>query len=858
MKKHPLTLTLITLFLFVASPVLFADVFQGEAGFDPNDLTITPSFGFDHLLLKDGGYDNPVGAPAVPHQQVHVALPFGVQALGLNILQVETMELPGAYDLKPTTKARPISSELKTVEFFKDGSIYGQDSFYPQTRGELAASWDLYGQDFVTLKLYPIQYNPKTQKVLFATRIVFEVIYQEKDNPIQKTFNFSNKTKKHLMGLKQSFAFNPAGVLPILSNSSRAPGDTEYVIITTPSFKNAFQPLADWRTQMGIPAKIVETTWIYSNYTGSNNQAKIRNFVKDAQANWGTLYFLIGGDSSHVPCSYKQISFDNIANDTYYADYDDDWIIEAFIGRACVNNNSQINTFVNKALSYEKTPPSQFGDTACFLGFDANSMYHGEEATKIIEKRYLPSYTVFCKEYDSEPGAHKSDVTGYINQGQNLIAHLDHGDFNYIGAGLTNHGGSYSINEAKGFNNGFKQSSFNTVSCLTAKFTTNCWAENFVLDDTGGITYVGNTSYGLFDIGNYASLSQLYQQNWFQALWEKNVYLAGEVLALSKNMHYPSDTNHKFCWYELHLLGDPALHTWTKDPKDLTVTHATSINTGSQTFNVNVKDSGANLEGALVCLMKGTEVYNYDLTDASGNVNLTIDPATVGTMTVTVTARNFKYYEGPVNVTAGTLNPQIYGVAPKCGLEAGATFVTVTGANFTADVKVKVGGVLCTGINVINSSSLTCNTPAGANGWEDVLVSNSIGSDTLVDGFRYFPALGLPFNAADIHTEALDAPVDVTLIFSGSSQAAFMSFYSFGNGPVTTPYGIMGLSIPFYNLISMSLNTQGYQLVPLTIPAGYGPLDLYIHSLGPNGSGQGVWAYGGNDPSQSIWIHLNN
>ena len=44
------------------------------------------------------------------------------------------------------------------------------------------------------------------------------------------------------------------------------------------------------------------------------------------------------------------------------------------------------------------------------------------------------------------------------------------------------------------------------------------------------------------------------------------------------------------------------------------------------------------------------------------------------------------------------------------------------------------------------------------------------------------------------------------------------------------------------------------------LPAGYGPLDLYIHSLGFDGAGKVVWAEGGNNPNGtgSVWYHLNN
>ena len=88
----------------------------------------------------------------------------------------------------------------------------------------------------------------------------------------------------------------------------------------------------------------------------------------------------------------------------------------------------------------------------------------------------------------------------------------------------------------------------------------------------------------------------------------------------------------------------------------------------------------------------------------------------------------------------------------------------------------------------------------------------------------------------------------------------YLAFFSYGGGPQTTPYGTMGLDFPFYYLFSSNLNTQGYALIPLTLSAGFGPFDFYIHILGLDSGGNIVWSTGGNNPngSGSVWFHLNN
>ena len=206
--------------------------------------------------------------------------------------------------------------------------------------------------------------------------------------------------------------------------------------------------------------------------------------------------------------------------------------------------------------------------------------------------------------------------------------------------------------------------------------------------------------------------------------------------------------------------------------------------------------------------------------------------------------------------------PTVAGIEPRYGVEAGGTPVTVTGANFTASpsMAVEVGGAACTSVTWVNDTTLTCVTPAGTNGWEDVSVSNAYGGDTLTGGYRYFPTGGDPFNGTDIPTGSMDTPETVALIASGQPSEAHVFFVSLGGGPLWTEYGWMGLDYPIYRMLPGTFNPSGYRIITLGFPSGFGPLDLYMHCLSYTELGAVVWAYGGNNPngSGSVWFHLNN
>jgi hypothetical protein len=81
--------------------------------------------------------------------------------------------------------------------------------------------------------------------------------------------------------------------------------------------------------------------------------------------------------------------------------------------------------------------------------------------------------------------------------------------------------------------------------------------------------------------------------------------------------------------------------------------------------------------------------------------------------------------------------PTITSISPNSGGTAGGTAVTITGTNLTTTTGVTFGGVAATAVTVVSATSVTCNTPAGAAGAVDVVLSTGSGSVTSTNGFTY-------------------------------------------------------------------------------------------------------------------------
>jgi len=656
-------LIIAVLFLGAGLAPLTAGSIQETEIFAQSDLVITRQFGFDVVEIAEGDALVVTGSPRVPCRAVNVAMPAGFQNAFVRVIDASIVELEGRYDLMPCARPRRISNPAQGNPFIKDESVYGSNVRYPGPIVEIMGRWDLAGQEFVTLRFLPIQYNPVTGKLHLANSVTYAIDYSIDPGHVQRTCNLSPISRTKTVAKLERMAVNPEAVaVPLWSgNASRAlpAGNFEHVVITTTAYEHEFDTLVDHYTLTGLPSTVVTTDWIYANYSGSSNPEKIRAFVIDANETWGTIYVLIGGDSSKVPYHTIYLKGDNIPNDTFYSDYDADSKCEVYVGRAAVDSTTEISTFLTKTMAYMLSPPSGFGDEAFMMGFDLDSVTPTEDLMKYIISHWMPAWVDLDREYDSESGDHESDVKGYINSGQNLINHSDHCNWNIVGVGSTRHGDHLSISECQAFSNGDRRGIMCSLGCWPGAYDySDCWGEEFFKDSNGGgVGFVGNSRYGWYWPGSSGGYSCLYNRKYYKVLWEPtyNYYHAGEALGESKNDTPPQDTTKWYIFYELTLFGDPAVPLWTDVPTALNCTYTTTIDPGLQSYTVDVESGGNAVEDALVCLSKDGQVYERGVTDSAGKATLVINPIDGGTMDVTVCAQNHLIDFGSCSVSNGTL-----------------------------------------------------------------------------------------------------------------------------------------------------------------------------------------------------------
>ena len=106
-----------------------------------------------------------------------------------------------------------------------------------------------------------------------------------------------------------------------------------------------------------------------------------------------------------------------------------------------------------------------------------------------------------------------------------------------------------------------------------------------------------------------------------------------------------------------------------------------------------------------------------------------LGPATVRVTTAAGT------YTAPQTFTY--MPASVSSIAPNVGVAAGGFQITITGAYLALTTGVTVGGAPCTGVTVVNATTVTAMTPAGTLGIADVVITGGKGTITVLGGYRY-------------------------------------------------------------------------------------------------------------------------
>lgn len=660
--------------------------------FSLDDLTFSVSEGYDVVYLQGCEVTNQVGEPQLPVKLVQMVVPSGSEIKEVVVVSSKSEFLPGRYEILPAQPPRILSLGPGPFPVAEPrDQVYKQREEYPHRIAECTGGGFLAGYQLVNVLICPVRYLPAEKKIRFYSELELSIRWSPGGRealPVGKRTPAARQTYSSML---ERVVSNPQGMgLNLrpqeIAKSMLGPGDYEYVIITDITFVTSFQPLADWKTQKGIPTKIVNLGWVCSHYSGTDSAEQIRNFIKDAYQNWGTLWVLLGGDTNVIPrriawafdCEAGIASDENfIPCDLYFSDLDGDWNAngnlihgevddsidlypDVFVGRASCSSAGEVQAWVNKVITYEKNPPVDYPTKMLFLAeiLWSNPYTNSALSKELIDQKYVPpQFDPITKLYEDLGNENWSTTMTALNDGQNIVNHDGHCWYTVMGVGS----GSLNHSDMDNLTNHPRNSILLSIGCWPAAIDYDCIAEHFVNNSNGGgVAFVGNSRYGWGSPGNPKyGYSDRFDQQFYASLFERNVYHIGATVADMKSFYVPfsrQENVYRWCQYQINLLGDPEMPIWTDTPGSMMVHHPDTVIAGSTRFPVTVlKGSGDSqpVPEALVCLMKGEELYQRGLTDQQGQIVFDVSPSTPGALLVTVTAHDFLHHADSAWVISG-------------------------------------------------------------------------------------------------------------------------------------------------------------------------------------------------------------
>ncbi|KPK64708.1 hypothetical protein AMJ83_00480 [candidate division WOR_3 bacterium SM23_42] len=305
------------------------DIMDGE-----NGLHKIMMADFSNLLVP--------GKPMLPARVFTIALPPRADVISVDISGNNGIELPGTYKIEPAPSVAPChknnpvpmgshSDWQKNYE-----STYSSDAAYPEQVGKYLGTGQLRKYKFARVAFFPFVYHPKSGRLFYYRNCEVTINYSLSTNGQANTMGLQQMLSDRVADDRASQLFvnyNEAKYWYTPQRINPARQTHDYVIITTDALQDTISYLVAWKQYLGYSVNLVTTTWITNNYTGTDMQQKIRNFLIDKYIDWGIHYVLFVGNIDVIPMRY---CFPNpndhnpnsefcTPTDYYYADLTGNW-----------------------------------------------------------------------------------------------------------------------------------------------------------------------------------------------------------------------------------------------------------------------------------------------------------------------------------------------------------------------------------------------------------------------------------------------------------------------------------------------------------------------------------------------------
>lgn len=650
--------------------VIKAETVSHTFKFSESDFAITAS-DTDSLIISSikgvATYPDP-SQPGIPTLGKNLALSANETVKEVTYTLSKRLIRSGV-DLKNAPMAIPMSMTIDDVVTPPGGYAA---NVYPSTNCALSKCYRIGGVNIASLLVTPFVFDAQNRNLYFVDSLQVEL-----ETEASMARNIIPGTTASQMELLEATVENTSFLdrvditLPPVEEDDYC----EYLIITKENFKNAFQPLADWKRKKGVPSKIITVEEIETQYFADSTHMRIKECIKEMYENNGLNFVLLGGDIETIPAQYCCVEGAKagdpvyIPADIYYACLDDIvWdtngdgkaatkrdnvsiIPNINVTRITVESVADIQTFVNRIIEYEKEP--EFSHTLLQAGAKLHQYLPGEAmADKIyndVINGIIPIERV--KYFDTCHQDQYFQTLGFTNileSGHQFAQVISHGSPERY---TTDRGLEFfNVETALRLNN-IGHTLLTTTSCDTNQFDLEeigiqspCLSEALMRNPNSGIIgYLGSSRSGWYNSSNSPTIewSTSYEKDFYERLLNTETQFPrvkhfGALVNFIKHTHISfleNDMIYRWLHFSINALGDPETPIFNTYPIENTSATAEFDENGTL-----VVDTG--IDGAKVCVSSSDNACAYFYETSNGSQISTFDTG-FGTFDVWITKQNY-------------------------------------------------------------------------------------------------------------------------------------------------------------------------------------------------------------------------
>jgi hypothetical protein len=780
-----------------------------------------------------------IDQPDLPVYIYKILLPGNTTINSYSIEAIKEIELEGSFNIEP--KKKLWTQFTKKAELKQNTGQYSKDKQFPEQAVKYLGVKHFNGLPIAHFAVYPLRYNAQNGKLHFIKQIQlsistmqdsYQAIKPERLDSSQKTAisEYVAKSFRNRNDLNEVTVVEDVDAFEIKQlQEDLGPGLIErYIIITNESLKDAFIPLAEWKTRKGVLAVIRTVEWICEQYPNGVDEAeKIRSFIQRAYQKKGTKYVLLGGDIDIVPTREITTNECTFAADYYYSDLDGTWnddqdnifgeavdnvdgYPEVYVGRIPVQTNEEVQRFIYKLFNYEKLTNivnEAFPENVLYIAANLENDNDGRDLIMNHIDPYInPDFTRKLITQNDDIGSSPDVAIAELNKNYAIIFSETHGSYHTVRPGARN-SNIYNYHLVDLYDQ--DPSFWYVASCHTNDILRRSFSEVYLLaENGGGVAYIGNSSFEHPFSGIYL------EKEFYRLAFEEEHYHLSEAHFLSRLPYlgyigWEGPT--RVIVFSTIVLGDPEMPLWTDTPQTFLVVHPDSLAAGENQFTVQVKNAvdETPVEQAKVVLYRNDDVYKTCITNDSGIVNFDEDIYKLGTVNITVTKRNYIPFESEMIIYD----------QPVPRIELKQYFVDDGG---NQNQQCEPGETINLTLKVVNEGSQAVEQNLTANlNCSHPLVSMEIDE---IDTAITLQSLESVFIGPFRFTISAELPADTTLLFETSFDA---DTNKAGSGSILLDAGLPELYI-----------TGQSTFKPTGFPANYSGIKLELFNFGTGAATQ--------------------